>query len=821
MQKRPNRTLGLVVFAGLVCFSFDAFAQTNPGMVGGTADSSQAPFVPSAFIVANDPFAGSSFASCDAQVQLEESTRATLEKANNFDAKKSATESVAAMAGGMLGGANAGQIGGLAVAGQSANCEDVPITLSTSDIDTSCDNYMMGGKFQEERLNKAIAKAREAAELATCKSRKASQSRKLVECFKTEFDNFKKSLELVKKDFDQNLTAMNKYVGEVKATIEKETQKADQMDERVGAFSQQIGDLQSALTKLSGAGGEGAIAGLAQNVQRHKERVIGFSLDLPREQAQMIRSCAMGGGARDTAYSTCPANLAAASMTDCLFSYYHGYVKDAAGGGNAGQAKADEQLPVFRNEVNQMLNDFGGSSPMTSEVSFFSRHGATLSKYGAVGAQLKEEIRKCIKQAPGDMNKMLADPGNQLGATAAALANEATEISDSVGATLNEIDPLIRNAGKEIYGQELNQYFDAYRCNEIDVSKNSMAQPALGNTLGAHQVRVSSLQTQLTCVKNLAGTMRAMLNGGPPPNSSQPIQVPLNVTDAQGAPVRCQGLRDCADKAQKISQASRQRVASLEGSGTYSDPRCPQGCPGLKKFHQDSNQQIRTAFQTVADLFASRVAVMKAQFERVKGLLGKVGINFAEADSEGIDMEGVCPLSEHEVCPVPADFSKILAKLAGAPDVSNADFGSAVAEAKSAEEENTKLAQEYNDAFEVLNDKLAACRVAADEKKLESKLAGLDLKLQKHIRECKQAVRLNPENTDFGGRFSPLLDDLEKICSDSPTNASCKVTTENIQAGNEACEDYASQREQQNKPTQFVIQTGGSGDSGVSVGGGQ
>lgn len=790
MQKGSNRALRLFVFVGLVCFSIEAKAQQAPGMVGGgaSADPTQGSFVPSAFIIASDPFAGSSFASCDAQMQLEESTRAAVDQSTNFDAKNMATQSIAAMVGGRLGGASNTQIAGMAVSG-GGNCEDTPITLGVSDIDTSCDNYMMGGKFQEERLNKAISKAKEAASLASCKARKASQSSKLVNCFKTEYDNFKKSLDLVKKDFETNLASMNKYVGDVKADVEKEAQKAEQMDQRVGAFSQQIQDIQSALETLSSASGDGAIANVEQSIQTHKERVLAFEKELPRQQASMIFLCASGRGAKDTAYSSCPANLAAASMPECLFSYYHGYVKQSAGGGNAGEKKAGAQIEVFRHEVHQMLGDFTGTSPTVSEAAFFARHRGTLSKYGKVGEQLGEEIRKCIKEAPVKMKALLSDPATDLGSSAAALANEATKISASMGQTLNAIDPAIRNAGKEIYGQELNQYFDAYRCNEVSNAQNATAAP---------QARVTSLGTQLSCIKNLTGTMRALLNGGVPPGADKPIQVPLKVTNAQGQPVLCQGLRDCAAKAQEVAEGARTRIASLKGSGTFTDARCPQGCPGLKKFHKDANQQVRTAFQSVADLLSSRVAVMTAQFDRVKGLLGKFGINFAKADSEGLDMDSVCPISEDAVCPVPADFDKIISKLAGVSVVSEDGFDKAVTDAKATAEENTKLAQDYNERLEVMTDQLAACRKAADDKAVEGKLVGIERKRKQKLNDCKRAVRSQPTTTDFGSYFEGLSDDVAKICGETK-GESCTAMEDSINSGEGECSDFANDRQQQNK----------------------
>jgi hypothetical protein len=279
---------------------------------------------------------------------------------------------------------------------------------------------------------------------------------------------------------------------------------------------------------------------------------------------------------------------------------------------------------------------------------------------------------------------------------------------------LGVLDGGIRDASRELFGKELNQLADGFGCNQTSTLSD-----------GKLVFKNVALREQLRCIQGIDGNLKAILNGTPPPGSTAPLQVPLGVASSNGQMETCKGLRDCLQKAHELEGKSKQRVDTLKGSQEFQDSRCAATggmCPGLAKFKEKTDKQVEDAMEAVAKAFERRVAVYKAQKDRLRSLLEKEDIT-VPSDPKGVKRSFKCRSgSIDEVCAIPDDFSEQLTSMTGAGDLDD-DLSGPKQAAKSKEDSLADAEKSIKDNLTAIKTAKGKCQQEATKNKREKKKA--------------------------------------------------------------------------------------------------
>ncbi len=830
----------LLVFTIGLCVCLDAHSQ----LVGGSSTAvgfnpSQVNMSPTAFAFGQDPMAGQSFNACMAYANALASV-SNLPDVNSITPDNAVSAGVATTAGilgGALGGAAVGSANGTGIwngigsgglAGGTGNVCSGP--LPSPKFGESCEAFKVGDSFSAVKLDAAILSVSQAGQAAGCKAANAAKAQAILGCFSDEFQNLKDNMQSVKKDFDGNIQAMNQYEGTVKAEIQKEQSTQETLGGKIQTLGETKGKIEAILKQVNGSSGSAkgggsseTVAGLQIQVNTLNDTLTAVKKHQKAALASGTAACLQGQGASASGIHNCP-NAAGDLLPpkDCVLSIYRdGIALQFSGGSNrvspADRHKAELAKTRFASRLDQMLSDFNGANPRIPDAAAFrATYGSELNAFGPAGVQMLSELDSCGTQAQTDIASQLSNPESQLGGEAVAAKNTSQELSSNIGGMINTLDTAMRDAGKEVYGQELNGLVNGFGCSNAAVSANQSA----GGDTSAQPV---ALATQMKCVKSLNANLSAMLNGTPPPGASAPISVPLNVPGQDGSPARCAGLRDCLDKATKLQATSKQREKSLSGEGTFTDSRCPGGCPGLKKFRTDSNNNIQAALQQSADLFKRRVDIAKAQFAQVKSLLGGVDLQFPTKTAKGQKLDDVCPKSSDQICQMPADFGEKLAGLSGVPDIGPGDFDTSKKEAADKKGDFATKQTDFKNQAVSLGALRASCTKAAAHKTLEKKIAKVQDEFASRLAKCKSNAEGldSTASQDFGSQIENLQTDLTKVCANAePDNNDCRKLRTDIQTAQSDCRKvYDRMRKQDNKDIVDKCRAivGASGDIGNCV----
>ncbi|MBI3555134.1 MAG: hypothetical protein HY074_02575 [Deltaproteobacteria bacterium] len=249
-----------------------------------------------------------------------------------------------------------------------------------------------------------------------------------------------------------------------------------------------------------------------------------------------------------------------------------------------------------------------------------------------------------------------------------------------------------------------------------------------------------------------------------------------------------------------MKSASVALEKKLNGSGTFPDSRCPGGCPGLKKFHTDSNNNIQAALQQTADLYKRRVDIAKAEFSQVKGVLGAVDLDFPTKTPKGQNLSDVCPKSSESICQMPGDFDSKLAGLAGVPDLQSTDFDAKKKDALDKKNEFAGKQTEFKNQAIALNTLATTCKKEAGDKKLAKGVGKIREDFNRKLSKCKAAAgRLNATPPDFGPQLDGLQADLQRVCAADTANDDCSKLSSEMADASTACNDIFDDRLQKKK----------------------
>lgn len=782
----PTLILALSLEAG------DAFSQLTPlapasfppnasGLVGGAPLASSgfvptAVYSPNAFLGGNDPLAGVNFQACELQANMEAMAAAANSAATS---SAGALGNISAALGGISTGIGGGAFSGVGCSG--------PLTGMSKGTD--CASYKMGDKFSLLLLKGAVSDLERTASTASCKIANARKASKVAECFSTEMQKMRESLDYVRRDFQANVDAMEQYVTTVKGEVQKETQKGNTLTKKLEDFKNTISEVQSVIDQVNGSStgkdDTKTITGLRRRLNEFKDNEKNFELTKSREQARRVAACVAGPGASDSELRDCPAgNGDLQTPIDCLVRIYknedelrlsNGSLRGTGDANVRKQSRFDENR--FKARLNAMLSVLSGEVPQVNSIDvFLSRFSAELLKYGNAGKFFIDEVRACSSEKALEITNELNDPKAPnglnpskpgLGTRAAELRDASDQISSDMGATIILLDKTIRKTGRQVYGQELNELVNGMGCNTAAVQSN----PSANGAPGQLSFKPVALQTQLNCADGLNQNLASLLNGTPPPGGTAPILVPLNILGSDGTQVFCKGLLDCEKQAEDLKTLSDQRKEALQGDATFSDSRCPQGCPGLKKFARDSNTAIRTAYQQAADMYARRVAILKLELDRAKSYFSGADISFSSTKPNTVELDSVCPTSDSQICKIPANFGEVLGNMAGVPNIGPEQFDKMAADAKSKQDDAANIAKDVNSQLERLRPLASVC-----EKKEKDDAMAKDTTLKGSDLDSALADCANPSGSstdgDTGSSFSDI-DDIKGNISDI-----CKASTD-------------------------------------------
>lgn len=803
---------GAYLLSGVVlgCSVFDSNEAYSQSVTGSTSSAqgynpTAMPVPPSAVALSNNPFGDISFNQCVMQAQaMASASNSNMQILTQIDANNAVATGINAL-GGALGGAVAagftgGNAGVGALQGGTGLACNGNVDESLNPSTNTCDSYKVNGSFSNSSLQAALAQLIQQQQLSYCKAAEGVKAAAILDCYSQEFSNLKKAMAATKADFDSNLRAMGEYESSVKSEVEKEKRKQQTLDGKIKSLASTKAEVEGLLSKVNGSMGSasqpnnGTLAGLRLNLNQQKDLIKKFEIDKKAKRATYASDCFRNYGASGSEIRNCPAaDGALLNPKDCILSIYRDQVALGLSGGSskftpADKKKAEFSASIFKNRLDQMLGDFGVNR-VANYDDFNKRYGAELQRYGNAGNQVLREINKCDEEGVHQIEEDLKNPQSGLGSQANALRESAGKLSSDIGVMVGELDTGIRNAGKEVFGQELNELVDGAGCIQSTPASND----------GQVDFQPNALNTQLKCAQGLAANLQAMLNGTKPPSAKAPLEVPLNVPGQDGSPARCKGLRDCLDKAQKLQAQSVTRQGSLEGEGTFTDSRCPAGCPGLKNFYKKSNDNLRQAAQMTADLFKKRVATSQLQMSQIKQLLGGLNVQLPQKTPKASSLNDFCPKSDAQLCEMPADFGDRIAGVAGLPDYGPEDFDGPRKAAMDKQQRYVELGGKFRQKISELTTLKGSCERDEKGQKLAKKLGKIQRTASTAGLECEEDAERGESNPVglLSDKLIPLSRDLGDACEGvaSSDNEDCSNLSEEFRRVKKSCRSVIASRD--------------------------
>ncbi|MEW6058359.1 MAG: hypothetical protein AB1540_17290, partial [Bdellovibrionota bacterium] len=769
--------------------------------------------------VAKDPTVGIDFALCERTAYL--SDVADLSEVKTGNVAQAAARITSALAGGLgsraVGGDGddvAGTMLSSAAGGQACG------SVSGQSKSTSCDAYKTGDSFKAELMMAALKEQEADLERAQCKTKGARKAAMVNQCFEQEYDRMNEVMRAIKKEFENEVLKMQAYVTDVKKASQEEQKKIETLTGKQRSINDTLQRAEGLVRKIN-AGVKGdyknpgpdTLSGLKMRLNQFEAEKRSFEITKQNDLVDRTARCFQGEGTASSTFSKCPnINGDLTSPYDCILRLFE---EGARAGLNdpSSLRLGRRERNQFAQRIDRILKEVSGETPRYKSIdSFLKAYGPELQRYGEAGTHMINEMRSCKVQIEGDIKDELTNPKTRLGGTALGLAQNGETISSEFGAMILELDAGIRDAGREVFGSELNELVNGFNCRKAVATTNT------GNV----DFMPVALRTQMRCAEALSANIEAMITGIAPPGMRHSLVVPLNVPGLDGSPATCKGLRDCHQKTVELISAAQTRKTDLEGDGTFRDKLCPGGCPGLRKFAREASTNIQQAAKGAVENIMRRVLTLKMALDRTKAILTASGVEFPAAKVEDSDVSALCPIDEAnpQLCKIAPNFDKQLAAMAGVPSITPEAFDAAKKSAKEEEDKSQKIAGDVEKNLEELKTGIEVCKKKAFNEMLEKALADGGTSIEEALELCKESVS-NPQSRDdilaalkqFDNQLGDLNDSLADVCDggkyDSPVkcgNIKRKKTRSRAQC-NAVAENNRKQEEKASK--------GGSTDAAI------
>lgn len=730
-------------------------------------------------------------------------------------------ESAGVMAGaGALGGAAAALTGaftgggpnlgegvvngvGSAFGFKEANCQTIP---ESPKVPTQCEGMSQAGKFNPKLVDAAIADAIRAGSIASCKAAQSKRAKEVMDCFRLEHQYLKEQLGKVKEDFDKNVEGMKQFKQRIEAEVEKETIKREGLKGRAAAYDSQAKALEGVLAKLRSATSSKGSTDNISGLQIRMNELNRLEQDLERTKRQVKANrtafCFQNAGATTSRIRQCPnQNYDLLSPKACILSLYQDEGLVQAGGGTVkhlrgkDKRQAENRRKLFENRLDQMMADFGGINPRTPTYeSFYSKYSKELLAFGRAGSAMLEELRGCFDEVNSDVEKReLSDARTELGGRVDALNRTAEQFASEMTAQIEMLNPVFRNSYRELFNDEPLGAVNPIGCTVVTTTTNSSVGPDGQPIAGTVRFDRTSLGQQMNCIQGLEANLRTMLDGTPAPGSSLGVVSDIKVPGVNSVEGKCQGLRQCAHKANELAAKANNRIDALNGSGTFDDPMCGGKCPGKKKFIVDANRNLKASFQSTAKLLSDRMIVAKRHFERAKSLLKNTGLTFPLAKSKvgKVNVDAVCKGGgPDEICSFDENFGDQLATASGLPDIQDEAFDTLVKDADSnIEKAQAKLAT-YPALIRELKEFKERCRQKSADDLATKKAVGIRARFNIINSKCKTAASglKGKQVESAGANFDQLAKDLLEVCSQAATTITeCSTLSTELASADTDC----------------------------------
>lgn len=713
--QRMGEFLGIIALLGMLLgFSLARAQSTGTGSsIGSTGITAPTLCSDQMLMVrgtgqAYDPFAGATFAACEAQANAQSMQEDFLRFQKNPEAAMAEAEQrgLQSMAMGLGAGMTGGLGTGLQLAGQSMMSPNAcPGTLMEVSKPVDCTVYKQSGKYDPSRMKAAIDELMAAQSLASCKIRTAKKAATLTSCFASEFDKLKAAMNDVQKDFAAYATCSEKYLTSIDMIIGREKKRSEQLKQKQTKLAEAQRQAMGLYSKFMGKAGEDSLTSLINKVRDREAVRQRFTDRLSQVRTQRTAACFSLGGVKNSPLRNCKdVNGNLVNPKECLFAiYYDSEVSRLTNGAKRSDPsvakKAAAARANFEQSVNLLMSDFSTNYPRKGNVGDFLRtYKADFDRFGAAGKQMKNELLACDQDAQDGIKTELASKDG-LGGESAKIDTDDNIASADLGAACQSLGDSVKGMSAEL-GASIGISGD---CNFTRVSTNT-----LNTTAGTETLQAVDLRTQLTNVKSLSTKMYDLLN-----TQVSKVDIP------DGNSITCYGVVGCQRVAEQQQQQAETNMRDLDGDGTYRGTECGQnGCPGKKRFVKEANNLIKTKMSEIAELFGARVNAAMAQFDRVKQLLGQNDLNFPGdvADRKKTDVSKFCSADDAKICNLGGDFGATLADMAGVPKVEGRDFDSINRHAREREREYMGTSKNFKNNIDQLIAKGAECQKESDAK---------------------------------------------------------------------------------------------------------
>lgn len=768
--------------------------QQSPNAGVGTASyfpGNNTPFVLSSFILSQNPLAGVEFNKCGQEEKNKKLQEMLKNSVPKFDPKKKFLQNVATIMQDKHSKLT-NPFGTEACTLQELKTPE----LRACPIEADVEKYFATDLSSVESAKKS----------AECVKNRSQEAEKMTNCFKTEYDRMNQAFKLIRDEFTQQSENMNNYVAAVKAAIEKKNLEVQAMDGKLQSLrnlGNQLLDFRGKLNQAVTKEGGGGLPSLQIQLNQFRDKEAGYEVYKAKYTMNQARDCFFGAGAQKSGLrSQCvKAGVGGgiASPWECIKQLNLRALALSSSGGSikfkdSDRKRAENAEKMFESNVERILSHLGTTH--RNFDSFKGRFKEDFAQLGPYGQAVLNELQSCYKDAEVATARDEIEPNNtELGQEFRAKRDLSISIQSQMASLLQGegggINELTRNAVKEMFGGEMNQFFNASGCeNKITTNQKT--------SYYTH----ANLATQYDCIEKLAAQLNSVYENGTTGNSClekntqgnctryAALSLPLQIPGYTGAPIRCQNIRDCTFQLERASKTSSSVLQQLEGNATFSDPRCPQGCPGLKKFYQDSNNQLRAAFVQVKRDFGNQLMIAQMQFEQLKKYFTDAGLAFPEdKDKKLVELDDLCPKSDDQLCKIPPNMDEVVRGLSGAPMVNN--FDEMIEKVQEQRKEATKVVQELDGVQKDIKQFMEHCK--HDKKKIA--LESIVGQRTKYLNACNSNPDIKTRKpANVGVKIEKLQEDLEKLCSKGKTELCLRIGQE-LDSTEAECERVIAEHE--------------------------
>lgn len=842
-RRRRGRQFGRdLVVVCLTCVSLSGYSQQTPSLVGGTAttQSTTQPILSAPTLAfAMDPMAGVNFSACVAtaaqQAAMPDPTVIQNQLYTNPQASAEASMGgiLAGALGSGIGGANgstavsnimSGGLQGVGMYNPNNGCPNLKKTLPS--IPDKCP--MIGTSYNMSEFDSLQQQLTQDEGIASCRQALSKRiNTTITTCFQPEFNNLKSALnKTVKNDFDSQTTAMEQYVQQVEAKIQADTATSKNLVAKQASLNDVESSVQADYNRISGAmqGDAGTPDGATLTGLQIQNTQI-KTLEATREKniqlatPHRIYDCFTQAGAASSKILSCSdaqGNLL--SPEQCIFMAFSQSVLQGRSGSIATAQGVDKTVANFDvNRAEQLLTrflqDLEGNNPRTMDLnSWLNLHQNDLNNplFGGLGPEITTELQNCSNDVATELTNEEQNPSSDFYKDAQAVAAARQTFMATASSMVNTLDTDTRNAYKELTGTEANGSLETAQCTSVSVTSNSTA-----TSQGTVAFQDNTPDNALSCAQGLSATLNSMLTGQSSPGGTASASLPKNfnlmvngqpATDPlTGQIVTCGSLRDCVLQAKTEQGKYDAQVAAMKGSGTFSDPSCVGGsCPGLKGFVNNSDQQIRSALQAVAQDLSNRVTIAQAEFQSMKNLLGLAqdgSLKFPGSDSKPktISLDDMCkntanpadPDDMGQICHMDNNFGDNIAGLAGVPNIQDSSFDNVTEAASNMGTEASDQLSQIQAEIRRLSAERQSCEQEKVAKGDAKKVAKIRSEYDADLAKCRTQVNSGADRAqvvDIGDRFAALETDLDRICNASAaTPDDCSSLRTTLLNGSDDC----------------------------------